>query len=279
MVIVNLLRGGLGNQLFQYAAAFSIAKKFGSQLEHNSTLLPKRDDDLRGVSRWPEQISAFSFSGKLQTDSGQPPYRTSLRSKILTIRFTAEKALTKQKRERWKFIHDENIDSFLLMTKEQIPNERIYMYGYFQRLSLFETHKTEIYNQVSEMKRPSEKYFEFRHSLDFSLPVVHFRLGDKALLDPGYAQTKILKLYETLRSLELEDSKFRVFTDTPSFFQGKSDTLFRNSEIFHAKELTPFENLHLLAEHEFIVGSDSSFFWWASELQRHHKPEAKSFVF
>lgn len=279
MVIVNLLRGGLGNQLFQYAAAFSIAKKFGFQLEHNSTLLPKHDDDLRGVSRWPEQISAFSFSGKLQTDSGQPPYRTSLKSKILTLRFTAEKALTKQKRKKWNFLHDENIDDFLLMTKEQILNEKIYMYGYFQRLSLFETHKSEIYNQVSEMKSPSEKYLEFRHSLDFSLPVVHFRLGDKALLDPGYTQTKVLKLYETLRSLELGDSKFRVFTDTPSFFLGKSDTLLRNSEIFYAKELTPFENLHLLAGHEFIVGSDSSFFWWASELQKYHKPEAKSFVF
>lgn len=279
MVIVNLLRGGLGNQLFQYAAAFSIAKKFGFQLEHNSTLLPKREDAFRGVSRWPEQISAFRFSGKLQTDSGQPPYRTSVRSKIITLRLTAEKALTKQKRENWKFIHDENIDDFLLMTKEQILNERIYLYGYFQRLSLFEAHKTEIYNQVSEMKRPSEKYLEFRHSLDFSLPVVHFRLGDKALLDPEYTQTKIRKVYETLRGLELENSKFRVFTDTPSFFQEKSDALFRNSEIFYAKELTPFENLHLLAGHEFIVGSDSSFFWWASEIQKHHKPEAKSFLF
>ena len=72
------LRGGLGNQLFQYSAGLKISRMTGKKLILRTDLLPIQEDKIGGISRWPNQISEFSHLVILS--SWAPPYVSMCRS-------------------------------------------------------------------------------------------------------------------------------------------------------------------------------------------------------
>ena len=79
-----MLRGGLGNQLFQYAAGFSQARQRNVPLELDCSLLPSAETLSNKIGSWPEQLSAFNHYGKLINTS------INSRQKSLLHRYTHE---------------------------------------------------------------------------------------------------------------------------------------------------------------------------------------------
>lgn len=53
MTVVVQLRGGLGNQLFQYAAGVSVSSRHQTDLDIDVSLLPAHTVSRGGVRRWP----------------------------------------------------------------------------------------------------------------------------------------------------------------------------------------------------------------------------------
>lgn len=84
MVLVRLM-GGMGNQLFQYAAATGLAKKLGTEVKIDLTLLEERPDNPHHVIR-DYELHAFnikeSFASKSEIERFNPEPVT-LAAKIL----------------------------------------------------------------------------------------------------------------------------------------------------------------------------------------------------
>jgi hypothetical protein len=260
------LRGGLGNQLFQYSTALALAKTKNFDLELDATLLPGQADSYKNVSRWPEQISSFNHEGRMLNHHNQPAGRTSLNSKFLTSTIFMEKGLSPLLGTRSTLVSDENINLFF--RDDFVPGKDLRLYGYFQKDLLFNKYMEDICRQLLDLNNPSRQYRDLLSSWDFSGFAIHARLGDKAVLDIDYPRKLLENMIATINQFGLAGKKFVIFTDSPEFFSQLSSEIFSDATIFSGGEISPIENLLLLARHKFIAGSESTFFWWVTRVQK-----------
>jgi len=79
------LRGGLGNQLFQYAMGLHFSVTQGRNLVLREDLFPDVEDEIDGVSRWPNQIRNFEHFGLYCATSHQPAFDTNLFGKFMQV--------------------------------------------------------------------------------------------------------------------------------------------------------------------------------------------------
>jgi hypothetical protein len=270
------LRGGLGNQLFQYAFALDLAQILETSLILDAALLPKRNDVFRGVSRWAEQISTFEHSGFLETRRFQPHQRTSTFSKFLTAELNFLNHLNPKLALSLGIVTDVTVDQFLRenQTGKELKRE-LKLHGYFQREELFAEKLWEVSNQLKIISRPGAEYLDAMAHLEKETVALHIRLGDKAKLSDSYQSDLYQRLGYALRKPELSGREVTIFTDSPELIDPKKLGIpVRN--LMNSTNLRPIEVLNLFASHDFIVGSDSTFFWWVTRVQKVSNPIAYS---
>lgn len=270
------LRGGLGNQLFQYAFAYNLAQILETSLTLDAALLPRRNDVFRGVSRWPEQISTFEHSGFLETRRFQPHQRTSTFSKFLTAELNFLNSLNPKLALSLGIVTDVTADQFL---RENQPGKELKrelkLHGYFQREELFAEKLWEVTNQLKIISYPSADYLNAMAHLEKETVALHIRLGDKANLTDSYQSDLYQRLRYALRKPEFSGREITIFTDSPELVdRNKLGIPVRN--LMNTVNLSPIEVLNLFANHNFVVGSDSTFFWWVTRLQKVSNPIAYS---
>ena len=259
------LRGGLGNQLFQYSTGLYVATEFGRDLVLRTDLLPIEADKIGDVSRWKEQISEFQHSGVLSHRCHQPRSATNLVGKTMQLaRLLGDATNVMPNYLGW--ISNESGQE---LPESKLASIRVInSYATFKNLAMRQ--KARLTDQIRAVRNPTKNFYDLQRELASAPTIcVHLRLGDYEQLGhvfgralPEYYQHAVAKLREhsPARSVWLFSDKSGKIDD--AFIRGIApDRIVSSVEVSR-----PIENLLLLSKGAGLVASNSTFSWWASFL-------------
>lgn len=258
------LRGGLGNQLFQYAAGLYFAQKQGFTLEVRTDLLPKREDRIGGVSRWPMQLDSFSRSGEALSKANQPSSRTNLFAKVMQIQRALGDLVPK------------SMYALGIIASERagMPNsanlKRVTVLNSYCISSVPAVHLGEdLKSQIKRVREPSLEYRNLRLQSEIEQPIIlHVRSGDYLQLSNVYGSTDFNLITKTINQIKaLSPAPVWLFTDSPESIDKEFVSNLEVVKIVGPDVISrPIEVLNLLSSGSHLVCANSTLSWWAAYL-------------
>jgi len=233
-----LLEGGLGNQLFGWATAYSVAKRLGFKLVLNTSQLTTREFQLNCFD-----LGEYSVSSK--------------KRRILSNRRIAQynpKVFNEK-----DFKYDNRI--------EKISSSK-FLIGFFQSWKYFSEELEIIRPLVKKLSNPSSKYLLYRNMLrEKDSLIVHVRRGDYK--DAAYFHGLVSEDYYSKALVEAQKvvpsgSKLIVMSDEPEL----AKEIIGHADLYIGPEdlPSPAETLLLMSEAKYLIGANSSFSLWAGML-------------
>lgn len=258
------IKGGLGNQLFQYASSYALAKRlkqkiiFDPSFTSNMTvrgyklpLLCVETDEVIFTEQLPKKILFFKnlYINKI--------------CRILNMsRHNCGKYLY------WLETKDEWQSDFFT-----IEEDNLYVDGYFQSEEYFKQYRAELLKQIHPKYDPEEEYLKVLEEIkNCNSIAVHVRRSDfkkdsceyHYLLDEFYYKKAI--------------EKIRLYVDNPVFFWFSDDMAWVKEHIGSADDFR-FVSIHtkhgdvddmmLMKNCNHIIAANSTFSWWAAWLNEH----------
>lgn len=248
MRVVVELQGGLGNQLFGWAAGFALSKKLQCELIIDKTNLYQRG----------YQLDQFEFGGKLAT----------VRKKNY-LRQKFDRQFYGRVFEEKSFEYDERFSNI---------TDSVILRGYFQSWKYHIPYQDEIYGKVSTLATESVELKKLREKINFGEVVaIHVRRGDYKALEEYHGTIKNLYYKNALDELKNTVGTpldFIVFSDEPEL--ARSVVPGAVAYLGPADLTSPAETMVLMSSCRALIGANSSFSLWAALLMT---PESKFRIF
>ncbi len=257
------LNGGLGNQLFQYAAAKTLAVKHGTSLEFDVVpLYSKLQFSSLATYRKPE-LNVFCIEAQMN----EMFFKNKFLYPLSKTQFFLNRFYNK-----WKFHYYKENDFAFDASVLDLP-DNTYLDGHFQSEKYFKTAEDIIRKECRFKKPLNGKNSEWEKAIKNAASVsVHIRRGDYVALQknrqkhgatsPEYYQKAINCILE-----KVEQPVFFIFTDDVPWVR----THFRLDFPFHIIDNnSDAESSHLdmqlmsLCRHHIIC--NSTFSWWGAWL-------------
>lgn len=262
------LRGGLGNQLFQYSYGIAISQATGKELELKADLLPLTKDEISGISRWPQQLSMFQHSGKLLAERHQPASGTNFRAKFFSVfELLVEKApllfanlghFGEKSHQKW------------LKLSVRLPVwMNIYCMGYFIVKDYARKAQAQLRSEFLSLRRNNRALDERCQELSETI-AIHVRLGDFLVLNPTLHNEYSDFFTRALEVLGGSNAKLRftLFSDEAHGAKTLMDAIgYPNLEVFDDYGMSPAEVLICMSSCSGLVANPSTFAWWGAFLQ------------
>ena len=247
MIEINL-KGGLGNQMFQYATAKNLSIKYKTNLVLNTEYfsnIPKGDVPRK------YQLDIFNIDKNIKIKETINPVKK-LWQKV-TLKFFGEKIQVP-------------IANFLLKIGLSAK-----LNGYFQRENYFKDIRDTLLKEFTLKKEISEETKKIKNQIETSESVaVNIRRGD--YLRPDY-----MKIYGTCnmeyynKAIEYIKGKipnplFCIFSDDPEWVKKEfkmDNAIFAGNDI-----LKDYEQMYLLTICKHNIIANSSFAWWGAWLNQ-----------
>jgi hypothetical protein len=242
MIIVNI-NNGIGNQLFQYAAARALSLEKKHKLFLNTY-----------------QLSVPASKRKLHIDALQIPFNK------LTYPFS-------------KLAQNEPILAFSqkYLTRVVVKESNYFradglmmiLDDYFQGEQYFEKHKGKILGELKLKKTTSELQKEIDKIKQLNSVSIHIRRGDYVqhrrfgLLNLEYYQQAVENISKTVT-----DPVFVLFSDDLNWVM--SNDFFKNLNLFpiNFNNFSDMETLMLMSNCKHHIVANSSYSWWGAYLNR-----------
>lgn len=254
MIMVNL-KGGLGNQMFQYALGrkLSLANKDALMFDTGGLVRAEMSGD---VSR-PFALGAFRISGSVASPelAARARYPYGILSRLSHILKTK---LLRQMHVGW--------EPALLHLQGSV-----YLDGYFQSPKYFDDIRTTLLQDFTLKGAPSETVEKFQASMAEKESVsIHVRRGDYV------SNAKVQSAYGTcsLRYYQEAMEMIRGCVPSPSWFVFSDDISWVKEHFAFPDEvtyvsdhsITDAEELTLMAACAHNIIANSSFSWWGAWL-------------
>lgn len=264
MILVNL-KGGIGNQMFQYAAGLALAEKKHTPIKLDIyQLLNTQDSDV--YTKRDFELGIFNVSAETATPEERRLYLEQEKKIWYRIRRKLLPALIKRKIFREPSLH------YFPEINEQGNN--VYLDGYFQSEKYF-----------SHCKEKIRKEFTFREELtglnavnkelilDCNAVSIHVRCGDYlkkinlglfgGICTPEYYKASIAHI-----EAKIEKPVFFVFSDDPviaaEIIGSKKSIHF----ITGNQGNTSYNDMRLMSLCKHHIIANSSFSWWGAWLNK-----------
>jgi hypothetical protein len=263
MIIISIV-GGIGNQMFQYALGYSMARERNTTLyldtyKYNNKkyiysdgfLLQKAFDIEANLTNENELFSTLGIFYKVRKFSHRPGVK---------------KLLCNFYKEKNPFIYDENLHA--------IKKSKFYLEGYWQSYKYFEKH----INELRDLFLPRFHSISDYHKkiLENFLPInavsIHVRRGDYVtnkiyskifhLTDMNYFKTSI----ELIRS-RVKNPTFYIFSNDITWV--KNQSIFQDMNLIDGSNLPPYNDYYLMSLCNHHIISNSTFSWWPAYLNNH----------
>lgn len=271
-MITVRIKGGLGNQLFQYAAGYAMARRLNTQMKMDVSFFGTQS--LRGF-----KLDCFRIDYPEIADSKQLP---------IMVKFAKEKHIGSLMRDitrphKKKSFRVGNNYRYLLESGSELidefftaQDENIYLDGYYQSQKYFEGFSDEIKRQLSVRYEPDNEYVNQMEILSEPNSVaLHVRRGDVAaakrqltdyayVLSPDYYRKAIMRIKQQISS-----PKFFCFSDDIEWVK---DNLGITDDIHFVSLHTPhadIDEMMLMKNCNHIITANSTFSWWAAWLNEH----------
>ena len=265
MVTIRI-KGGLGNQLFQYAAGYALAKRMNQKLKLDNSFFPQQT--LRGFKLGYLNVT---FGDVVEHQSGLvKAYKYKYLNK--TLRKANVRALPCGKQT--KYLLETRSDIVPEFFNISAPN--IYLDGYYQSEKYFREYKADLIKQFTP-NYPSEAEYEsvLAEIQGCEAVAVHVRRGDflSAQNDPNPNHYLLGEQYyhNALKYVteHLENPVFFWFSDDIDWvkqnFGERENFRFVSLHTKHAD----IDEMMLMKNCKHIIAANSTFSWWASWLNKH----------
>jgi hypothetical protein len=265
VAIEIFLRGGLGNQLFQYAAGLYLAGKQNEKAVFRSDLLPIEPDSIANVFRWPIQIGEFKLDGTISSHSNQPHGSTTGFSKLMQVgRIMGD--YFPQFMIRLGYLYGE---AFLPDDYSSLPSiRRINSYCTSAQPAMLLGDS--LREQITDLVNPSRKFEEIMAESEKLKPtMVHLRLGDYRGLSNLYGKANVGKLQEIIEvSSASSGGPVWLFTDSPEDVGVELTSQLGVDRVLGPNILpAPIENMIAMSSGANLICANSTFSWWAAFLK------------
>ncbi|MBN1457531.1 MAG: alpha-1,2-fucosyltransferase [Sedimentisphaerales bacterium] len=277
MIIVEL-KGGLGNQMFQYAIARILAHKHNTELLIDISAYSYPDGyDPNSINVRLYELDVFNIHGQTTTD--KPNKKLIKIRKEQKLRKAASLCLCK--------VVNAFSDSFMPMIYERknvgfdgslldLP-DNIFLRGYFPSFKYFEANRDIIKKDFTFAAPPdSENKKMIDQITSVNSVSMHIRRGDYitnqrvtdkfGLCSMGYYKKAMDHI-----SQKVEAPHFFVFSNDPQWVKDNIKTDHTVTYITHNKGQKGFEDLRLISSCKHNVIANSSFSWWGAWLNDNPK--------
>jgi|LakMenEpi03Aug12_release.lakeMendotaPanAssembly.Ray.scaffolds.fasta_scaffold364657_2 hypothetical protein len=264
MIIVKL-KGGLGNQLFQYAAAKNLAI-----LNQTKLLI----DSSSGFSKDPYGRSFALLHFCINTEIASLDEINYFLGKSNLIRYFRDKipllySLTDFKYVQEHFYHyDENVANF-------ISNQNMYLEGYFQSERYFIKNSNTILSEFEFKQEANEINRKYLLKIkDCESVSLHVRTYDDAKINSAthiYGNPSIDYYQKAIGYIKskINDPVFFIFSDNIDW--AKNNIVIDNSKVVyisHNDIENGHEDLRLMKTCKHNIIANSSFSWWGAWLNK-----------
>lgn len=247
------LVGGLGNQLFIWATAFVIWKK------HNYVM----NFDASGCQQWGCDLESLGVKIDTRPNvvTGVMPGKSS-KGKFINFWRARRSGFRKLRIGKYFWEKDSKFDSTVFSIK---PGK--VLCGYFQSYRYFLGFEGEIRNALTRDFKGGEFFTNMLHQLHGShWLAIHVRRHDYVLLSKTFGLTSESYYLDALNYIEkiFPYAKRVVFSDDIT----EAKKLLPECDLYIGKDElpSPVETLILMSKSSAIIGSNSSFSWWAAFL-------------
>jgi Glycosyl transferase family 11 len=255
--------GGLGNQLFQYAALRYYAKLYGAQM--HIAVDPAWNALSYGSPR-PCLLHHFSIPAEMEERSHLDRIMLSRKPGLQTVSALMKYLLRVQK------ISEKTSDCYsFVRTLPVKPGTRVlYLEGYFENHLLIEEIAGELRLDLAFRNAAEGKTLEVMHQiLQSRTPVsVHVRRGDatvpaegKVILPKEYYARAIAQVRE-----KFGDATLFVFSDDISFAKENLGLQAKTVFVDHNDDYMAHEDLRLMSSCHHHIIANSTFSWWGAWL-------------
>jgi hypothetical protein len=258
-MIITKLIGGIGNQMFQYAIARSIA--YTNQTDFKMDITGFETYTLREYELGHFNIiEHFAKNEEIQRYKEKKSFCTAFFGKLFPN--LQDYRYYKEKRT---FHYDPGV--FKL-------KGNVYLDGYWQTEKYFKSVGDIIKNDFTVKTEPDEKNRALLDNIkNCNAVAVHIRRGDY-VLDPQISSrrgTCSLNYYRKsvdIIAKRISDPHFFVFSDDPKWTKENIKIDFPTTYITHNEPNKGYEDLRLMRHCNHFIIANSSFSWWGAWLSR-----------
>lgn len=263
-VVVVKPIGGLGNQIFQYVAAYSLAKETNSSL---IVLIETPEKNLKNISN----NSRYYVLDKFNIKADEILFTNeSIKARYLLKLFNNENFFRKLNKKLSFSGHKvEFVDVTNFSSAAKTAKNKIYIIDdYFESEIFFKKYSDEIKQflklEVKDQEKLSKYFDKLKTPKSFC---VHVRRGDISKtsnpehLTPIDYQRQAIKLAREL----VDDPHFFIFSDSPEIVKQELDDK-HNIEFISNKELNSLDDFALMNSCQNNIIASSTFSWWAAYL-------------
>ncbi len=268
MIIVKLT-GGLGNQMFQYAAGRALAQLHHTELKLDKSYLEK--DPKNAYTKREFELDIFSAP-------------LNFVSAAETIKFLkhAENKIYRELYRRFPYLFKsiyaaENAHAYAANFKKYGPNA--YLEGYWQSEKYFREIAGTIRKDFSFKAAPDEVNSKLLEKIDNCPSVsLHVRRGDYLTnaAEGTYhdaCSTNYYKQAVELLSKNMESLQLFIFSDDIAWCKNSLSFNYPTIYINHNSGKASFEDMRLMSSCKHNIIANSSFSWWAAWLNKNENKQ------
>ena len=269
MIVVGLM-GGLGNQLFQYAAGRRLSLILDTELRLDLSFLHQRN--VPGLTYRPYLLDAFNIEGRpIEGEELEAFLAKGTSGWKLTLNDLAMKTVGHHPfRNRRKFVErDRNFEPEVLA----LPDDR-YLNGYFQSERYFQDIRGTLLKELSIKMDMDQKNREMAMRIGENVSVgIHVRRGDY-YSNPNAKAVHAVDLSDYYRRAvpfikeRVGNCHFFVFSDEPEWAMDNLDLGKECTVVDVNTPEQPVQDLRLMSLCQHFIIANSSFSWWGAWLSQ-----------
>lgn len=270
MIVVNI-KGGLGNQMFQYAIGYALSKKNKTQFYLDDRYLNDRFIKYfrRNYVKRNFLINKLNLKYKIATKKNFKFF--SLSNKIYFVRYLKIRIFSLIFPKKYiyenKYIYNKNFKKF--------NSQNIYLDGYWQNTKYFDNYKEEIKKIfINGIKKKNKKINDFLKTINPSHSVcVNVRRADFLNNNNNLNLNYYLKAIKLIKK-KYNNLKFFIFSDDLVWCREIFSNLrIKYSIVDHSYAGNYFITyLYLMTQFKMYIISNSTFSWWSAWLSKFSEP-------
>lgn len=275
--IYLVLGGGLGNQMFQYAAARAYALRHNSEIKicnfyYSDGINPNRHNSLDNLSL-PRNIGIATEEEENAIKYFISKYNKKWWKKVVWkmppfVKHCIMKKMINDGYYRSIYGTYKFIDINKMHVK--VPQELI-MQGGFQSIENFKEYDSMICKELTVRAEPTENNIKYlQHIKDCESVCVHIRRGD--FLHKEYSHLNVCSEEYYKQAIiymteQLDNPVFFIFSNTHEDIEWiRNNYVFPGNCVYIDENNMDFQELQLMCHCKHFIISNSTFSWWAQHL-------------
>jgi hypothetical protein len=270
-MIVTSLKGGLGNQMFQYATGYALSQQKKTDLYLDTRYFDDKLNHLtnKNYVKRKFQLNLFKYNFKIANKKIFNKF--GLNNSTYIIRYLKIRFLSFFFPE--KFYYEKN----LLYIKDifSLKKKIIYLDGYWQNEKYFINYKKNLKKIfIFKIKKKTKKNLNFIKKIKkINSVCINVRRGDFINNENNLAKEYYLRSIKLILK-KFKKVQFYIFSDDVSWCKKNFRNMKINYKIVdHSYAGVSFTNyFYLMTNFKIFIISNSTFSWWAAWLSKYKNP-------